>query len=89
MKGTVVYVRWVDSTSRTGWQYLPDFRRDRRDALLCVTIGFLVREDEETISVSATLAFHDGPGVEADGVHGPMTIPRCAILDMWEIGGVH
>lgn len=86
MKGTVVYVRWVDSTSRSGWQRLEGFRED---ALLCATIGFLVREDDETISIAHSLAFHDGEGQIPDGANNIITIPKCAILGRWEVTGVH
>ncbi len=89
MKGTVVYVRWVDSTGRFGWQTMRSFREGKLDGLICTTIGFLVREDPETISIAQSLAFHEGPDEEPDSIDNPLTIPRSAILGLWEVTGVH
>ena len=82
-KPKLVYVQWVDSCCGSGWQTL---ERIRAACTKCITVGFLVHEDDECISVATTLGYHEGePNQTADAI----TIPRVAIVAWWDLEGAH
>lgn len=63
-------VRWVDSATSAGWQVS---KREIYAPVECETVGFVIADDKESISISATIAdvAHDTVDV--------ITIPKCAI----------
>lgn len=68
-----IYVEWIDSSTRHGWQE-PKTDWDLR----CWTLGFLVSESDESVTVSST--------VEAGGnVCDQITIPRAAITLLQDV----
>lgn len=74
MKERIIDVRWVDSGTGGGWQFLTHL-----DAAPCEcrTVGFLLHENKDSITVSSSLSFGtDGkPNQAAD----PITIPKVAV----------
>ena len=79
-----VYVKWVDSTAKIGWY---DAENLKGLCLECITLGFLVYEDDDLITVSSSISYAEGG--KPNSVSDPMSIPRVAIRDMWYIDGVH
>lgn len=79
-----VYVKWVDSTAEMGWFGLGKLKGM---CLECVTLGFLVYEDDDLITISSSISYAEGG--KPNSVSDPMSIPRVAIRDMWYIDGVH
>lgn len=67
----LVLVCWWDSHQRTGWT----FDDPAKYPLQCFSMGWLVHDGKEAITVAAHLAYSD------DGRQrtGEMTIPKCAI----------
>lgn len=72
-----VWVEWLDSQSSRGWM-IPSEEKEKPKDLECCTLGFLVWECEESISVVATVA---ATGQASD----PITIPRCSITKFCEV----
>jgi len=71
---SAVVVDWLDSTSRQGWNELP--QQDWN--LACRSVGFLVRETRDMVYVSAHVSYDDDGQVKHS--HGDMAIPRASIL---------
>ena len=71
----LVLVHWVDSVGSGGfWNSIDNLVRD---GLEVESIGWIVFEDEEKLTIVCHWGEH--------GVGGDMTIPKCAITKMWEI----
>ena len=67
----LILVHWVDSSSRRGvWNPLEELRHDDV-ALACVSVGFLMKESHQSLTIAAHLTEHQGGG--------DMCIPTCAI----------
>ena len=64
-----VRIEWLDSTMKQGWS-LPTKDHDLR----CFSVGYLVNEDDDQITVSASWAPEGG--LFAD----PLTIPKVAVI---------
>jgi len=49
----VLYVEWIDATATAGWD-----KFDRKDATvdLCKSIGFLVKQNKDMISLAAAIS---------------------------------
>ncbi len=69
-----VYVEWIDSAYRVGWQHV-----DGLNPAKIITLGWLLESTDSHIVVSA---HYDMDGGES---HSPMTIPRCSITDFNEL----
>ena len=76
MTDKIVYVEWIDSSSNHGWC-------DAGDAavhdLRCVSIGFLIAENDASITVAASQCVPTG------SVDAPITIPLVAITNLYEV----
>ena len=70
-----IWVRWVDSSSRAGWQ---DMDGSYIPLMTVETIGWLVQEDKESITLALSRVF-DGSS-SAPYAH-LINIPLCAIKD--------
>ena len=74
-----VYVCWLDTSGHGGWtRSLP------RAGLECVSVGWLLEEDERSITVAAHVG---GALLQDDGsvdycADGQNRIPRCTIVRM-------
>ena len=77
-RGPLIVVHWLDSMSH-GSVWSDADAAGCHGSLLCESIGWLMREDDDTL----TLASHYGHG--ANCVSGDMTIPKVAIVDRWEV----
>lgn len=60
-----VYIEWADAFSEMGWKDSEDID----DTLLCVSIGFLVKETKNSIAISTTIN-RDGDYTD------PLVIPK-------------
>lgn len=73
----LVSIEWVDSGQPIpGWQWLQ--RMDRRRPHKCISVGFLVQDDEETKVLAPNLGSSSGGG-EWDQASGLITIPTAAV----------
>ena len=70
VRPSIVYVEWVDSGSTHGWVHLDQLRDPPR--ILCVTVGFLVREIDEGVTVSASWS-------DTGSFDSPITIPWATV----------
>ncbi len=69
-----VEVHWIDSFSKVGWREV-----DEKDPkMLIQSFGYLVRETDDTVTISTSRTAYDD-------VCDPLTIPKVAIKNMWEI----
>ena len=71
--GSVVWVVWEDSHQRGGWT-VDD---PQCHPLKCKSVGFLVSENADAVTLSANISIEDN-----QQRCGDMTIPRRAILKM-------
>jgi hypothetical protein len=84
-KYKVVYVKWVDSGSPTGWTKLHSFKPG---ICYCESIGYLFHEDETAITLAGHLSWSEMPvGSDEEPDHGDgfISIPRVAVLAMVHI----
>ena len=70
----LLWVEWVDSVHYNGWTAMEELPIHD---LNCRSVGWLIAEDEESITIIA----HDG----GKNAMGDMTIPKVAITGRWEI----
>lgn len=63
---------WLDSNTHGGW-HIPS--EQRYGALKCTTVGFLVHEGVDSVTLSGTIVFGDDHQVT-----DTMTIPKVCIL---------
>lgn len=78
--GTLVHVRWVDSTWEGGWVTIDGIIHDPD---ICESVGWLVRETRDVV----TVAGHRSPAT--NGFCGVMTIPRVAVMSVRQIREKH
>ena len=71
----LVFVEWEDSHSPDGWVAFSDLRHD---PIVCRSVGWTVREDEDFLVLSPHIGATDGK--EFDQGLGILTIPKRAIL---------
>ena len=75
----LVLVRWVDSTSpRMGWVNLRQW--EGVGSLDCVSVGYLVAEDERSKTIAPHLAYPDDD--EQCQANGIIVIPNAAIVSV-------
>ena len=76
-KPPLVSIEWLDSGQPIpGWQWLDGL--DRRCPHRCVSVGFLVQDDEQTKVIAPNLG-SSGGGEEWDQASGLITIPAQAV----------
>lgn len=71
----LVWIDWLDSTGGGGWRSIEGLGRAM---LECRSVGFLVHEDDESVTVSASLA-------SLGNADEPIRIPKVSITGRWEI----
>lgn len=80
-----VYVEWLDSMSVSGWLAPRDIEEAcGNGALQCETLGFLVNENDHSVTVSASISLCDD-GETINSASDPITIPWCAITNIREV----
>ncbi len=80
MAHDLVLIEWVDSGQPVpGWQWLDGLQP--RQALKCVSVGFLVQDDEQTKVLAPNLGASNGDD-DFDQASGLMTIPTVAITKL-------
>ncbi len=75
----IVRVNWKDARSVDGWCKEDDFDNELS---LIHTCGFLVKENEEAMFVSACKAIDESEG---DSFACTIVIPKKMIVDVWRI----
>lgn len=65
-----VEVTWWDSHSSANWRSWDETLEQHKDPCICVTIGFLIKQDKFAVSVASSI----GPNTGTYG--GVWTIPR-------------
>ena len=76
----LVLIEWVDSGQPIpGWQWLSDL--DPRRPHKCVSVGFLVQDDEQTKVLAPNLGSSSGDE-DWDQASGLITIPAVAITKL-------
>jgi hypothetical protein len=76
----LVIIEWVDSGQPvSGWQWLETL--DRRRPQRCVSVGFLIQDDEESKVLAPNLSASGGDN-EWDQASGLITIPTAAVTKM-------
>lgn len=74
----IEWVKWIDAHSPAwGWNSVEEVDFER--CLECQTVGFLVHEAEDRISIAACIGL-DNAGAAVDIVDLVMTIPKSAIV---------
>lgn len=75
-----VEVEWIDSASESGWNDENDVleKITRDDATLCLSVGYLVYEDDAKITLASNLATY---GMRGRLLGDCITIPKVAITD--------
>jgi hypothetical protein len=71
-KWKAVWIHWVDSVSGPRWE--DHASSVNHDALNIETVGWLVLEDDKTVTVSTS--------IQRDQVCAPLTIPKCSVVSM-------
>jgi len=71
----IVEVKWIDAIGDGGWCSF-DYHSNRN--MMIHSAGFLVHEDNETITVSSSIS-------GAGHCDNPMRIPRVCIVEYYEI----
>jgi hypothetical protein len=77
----VVHIKWLDSSSGSRWIAVEDIDEEYVGIGVCYTIGYVYKEDSETISVVHNVCSKTSDVEELDQINGIMTIPKIAILD--------
>lgn len=77
--GTLVYIRWVDSTREGGWVDVSDMVPGID---VCESVGWLTRDEKDFVSVAGSRS------PMTNGFCGVITIPRCAIRSLRKISKV-
>jgi hypothetical protein len=76
----LVLIEWVDSGQPIpGWQWLSEM--NPRHAHKCISVGFLVQDDEQTIVLAPNLGSSSGDD-DWDQASGLITIPAVAITKL-------
>ena len=75
----IVHLTWIDSSTSLGWTHLevPVQQSD----LECQSCGYLVRDDELSITISTSWTQHGG---EFQWI-SPVSIPKVAILSLTQV----
>ena len=73
----IVYVEWLDSIGHPGWKD-PDELTDP-PPMRCITIGFLVRETDDVVTVSASWS-------ATGSFDCPISIPWIAVIKYYTVG---
>jgi hypothetical protein len=76
----IVYLKWLDSSGQHGWyRTLPP-----EDTLPCTSVGWLLRETEDSIAITAAIGGRMKSEGEEDDFNADsiVLIPKVAILQM-------
>lgn len=80
MAPKLVLIEWMDSGQPIpGWQWLSDF--EPRRAHKCVSVGFLLQDDEKTKVLAPNLGASSGDD-DWDQASGLLTIPTTAVTKL-------
>tara|TARA_Y100001938_G_C8073610_1_gene424611 strand:+ start:1685 stop:1945 length:261 start_codon:yes stop_codon:yes gene_type:complete len=71
-----VCVHWLDAQSSTDWKTIEDI--DKQKLALCISTGYVVDENEESITLASDFA--SGDRLEIDSFGNCITIPLSCIV---------
>ena len=78
---SVVHVKWIDSTSWSGWQYHDDIERfAKENQALIDTVGIAIGDTEENLTIAHSIS--------ESCKHSSMKIPKVAIKSINVIGKI-
>ena len=72
----MVLIEWLDSHQKAGWHT----EEPEREGLRCGSVGWLVYEGSEAVTVAAHMTWEEEPQRS-----GEMTIPRCAVVSIRDL----
>ena len=81
MEGKLVLVRWLDVVSMDAWVH-PDEVRGM-SPMPAETVGWLVCEDEDSLTVVTTRGAREGPNTKVTGAWCPRS-QVCGVIDLAE-----
>jgi hypothetical protein len=74
----LLLIEWVDAHSGKGWQELEDMR-ERNGPLHCRSVGWLISQNQEYVTIAAHLSGERNENVVICGC-GDLAIPRRCIV---------
>ena len=74
-QGTLIRIEWSDAGTINNWEEMEDLLRELRkgDADMFLTVGFLIRETKDWLSVAQTIQYNNNVLERATDV---MSIPK-------------
>ncbi len=79
MEHEIVIVKWLDSRGvSAGWESAESIKDDKPSICHATSIGFVVYEDDEVISIAGHMADPEDPQYI-----GTMTIPKCSLVRVY------
>lgn len=80
MEYKIKKIKWLDSYGCTNrWQKIENIT----EKLICETVGFVISETDELISLANSIAYETDETVEQ--ANGVMTIPKVSIIEETEV----
>ena len=80
IKYRIEYIEWIDSFGcSSGWSEIKPIET----VLICVSVGFVVSENDKTISLANSVAYETEDTKEQ--ANGIMTIPKVSIISRKEL----
>lgn len=78
----LLLIEWLDSSQAEGWLFI-DEDEHVNDPLNCISVGWLIQESDEALSITSSLAeMVDGDPLQVNGI---LTIPKCCVLGRTEL----
>lgn len=74
----LVYVEWEDHAGTDGWMPIDDVIRANGDSCLCYSVGWLIAENKERITIAASIGTSTDVKPKADCA-GQMIIAKALI----------
>lgn len=78
---SIIRVWWIDSGTADGWRCLSEF--ETPTAIICETVGFLVRRNKIAFVIAATMG---DPAEDDPYISGIIEIPVVAIRKWRQLG---
>lgn len=78
--GKLTWVKWIDSTSHTGWRDTEEIVKTVTDegGMMCESVGWVVRETRKSLSIVQNRS-------ALSMMSETMRIPKCAIVERCDI----
>lgn len=80
-KYDMVYIKWVDSCSSSGWRTLSDVKLDNPAYIHQESIGFFIQRGTMATTIVQSMQNYISPTGDRS-INALMEIPNCAILEI-------